>query len=103
MADGSPIKSVSTHSIRYRILKVPRDMVARLLSHGVSTHSIRYRILKEILKGALANINNVSTHSIRYRILKVRPPPYLVHQLEGFNPFDPIQDTESWRAGSIHH
>ena len=36
----------------------------------------------------------VSTHSIRYRILKALFNTSLVLQLDSFNPFDPIQDTE---------
>ena len=36
----------------------------------------------------------VSTHSIRYRILKAVNDEGVVPQVSGFNPFDPIQDTE---------
>ena len=37
----------------------------------------------------------VSTHSIRYRILKVSNVDDDLDNPIGFNPFDPIQDTES--------
>ena len=112
---------VSTHSIRYRILKVVL-LLPTTIPIKVSTHSIRYRILKgwhcERCGKRLPSFNpfdpiqdterwdninfgearKVSTHSIRYRILKA-------HQLAGrrtrqasFNPFDPIQDTESMKC-----
>ena len=70
------IQAVSTHSIRYRILKVLEYLTGTSVEGVVSTHSIRYRILKEGLQA--------------------RQPPAPPR----FNPFDPIQDTESDRYGS---
>ena len=42
-----------------------------------------------------AGVGTVSTHSIRYRILKVVIVSEAVASRTSFNPFDPIQDTES--------
>ena len=36
----------------------------------------------------------VTTHSIRYRILKEDKPQLDAVAIPGYNPFDPIQDTE---------
>ena len=67
----------------------------------VSTHSIRYRILKDITSSAQqVSGNRVSTHSIRYRILKVTCQSRAVSVHHSFNPFDPIQDTESRKGSS---
>ena len=61
---------VSTHSIRYRILK-GRGPLLLQQRRQVSTHSIRYRILKvDEIGGQAVLYAQVSTHSIRYRILK---------------------------------
>ena len=62
--------------------------------YRVSTHSIRYRILKAVMQHHDAALGQVSTHSIRYRILKVRRTMQPAIWLVSFNPFDPIQDTE---------
>ena len=93
--DNHDVTLVTTHSIRYRILKedVPDEDVVEFAgynpfdpiqdtergSHGcgglspgdVTTHSIRYRILKvwdPIHRATI--LREVTTHSIRYRILK---------------------------------
>ena len=44
---------------------------------------------------ALRQFVAVTTHSIRYRILKAPLLIGLAKELLGYNPFDPIQDTES--------
>ena len=67
----------------------------RSLRTSVSTHSIRYRILKEGKEYLNGATKEVSTHSIRYRILKVALGAGAGGRGHGFNPFDPIQDTES--------
>ena len=70
----------------------------------VSTHSIRYRILKLVeLAGVLGGIKLVSTHSIRYRILKLVVADDGEIGLHRFNPFDPIQDTETCRSSAETH
>ena len=86
--------AVSTHSIRYRILKGPR-VLGRSRREIVSTHSIRYRILKVGMSPSNMRSSRVSTHSIRYRILKGAETAVHLDDEIGFNPFDPIQDTES--------
>ena len=43
---------------------------------------------------AIKYVWKVSTHSIRYRILKVSVGYASKQATPGFNPFDPIQDTE---------
>ena len=60
----------------------------------VSTHSIRYRILKDGSEWECLGMGGVSTHSIRYRILKAKLLTQVLYHDQGFNPFDPIQDTE---------
>ena len=85
---------VSTHSIRYRILKAPRSP-SKPTNHRCfnpfdpiqDTES-----LPVLRSGHQPRL--VSTHSIRYRILKGRGTCRPVTSSTGFNPFDPIQDTE---------
>ena len=61
----------------------------------VTTHSIRFRILKVCFRLSRRGGRCVTTHSIRFRILKgFAPPPVEAHSMR-YNPFDPIQDTES--------
>ena len=110
---------VSTHSIRCRILKGPATRSSRTSKGGfnpfdpmqdterawlfggvsclllVSTHSIRCRILKVQPDTGRQHGCQVSTHSIRCRILKVYICKPLILALPSFNPFDPMQDTES--------
>ena len=66
----------------------------------VTTHSIRYRILKGVRASPQLAGLKVTTHSIRYRILKALLCLLVVGQLASYNPFDPIQDTESWTDGA---
>ena len=40
-------------------------------------------------------VREVTTHSIRYRILKVPYLEFALRRFGSYNPFDPIQDTES--------
>ena len=87
---------VSTHSIRYRILKDRYSNDSHQAQAHVSTHSIRYRILKGTHQGRQdTSPQGVSTHSIRYRILKATTDCCRSTTPTRFNPFDPIQDTES--------
>ena len=59
----------------------------RLALGEVSTHSIRYRILKERMLDFLLDYwLQVSTHSIRYRILKVREWYFGMNLLQPFQP-----------------
>ena len=85
---------VSTHSIRYRILKAGVDRAPWRVDVGFNpfdpiqdTESIRCLPVRWI---DLV----VSTHSIRYRILKGLLERIVSVRAISFNPFDPIQDTE---------
>ena len=87
-AAWGPPTTVSTHSIRYRILK-PTERGAKDCRVKVSTHSIRYRILKlHIAHATLVYVapSMVSTHSIRYRILKLAQRPVEVEDDVAFQP-----------------
>ena len=72
------------------------------LTSSVTTHSIRYRILKvPESRSGIRRQNQVTTHSIRYRILKDLEYISQNNEAPSYNPFDPIQDTESghrWQA-----
>ena len=92
---GNSVAQVTTHSIRFRILKVlppftvlwawprynPFDPIQDTergcprtipgCQRQVTTHSIRFRILKVDVDKPRLRFSDVTTHSIRFRILKV--------------------------------
>ena len=88
------MRKVTTHSIRYRILKAHQSPTPGGDSQ-VTTHSIRYRILKVGERQGPGPVYLVTTHSIRYRILKAWLECGSSTSRRSYNPFDPIQDTES--------